>query len=168
MVVWAIFLFVLSLNVSDRIDHMQGHLYELFHQYKGPLDFAIPFIKAHYKSTENLVIATNYEELVYMYYLGSKVTIGFAGNNVDEDAKIQPDIIIFRKARNPAYRAVFNRFLYMDRYEKISFPVLDYFVNNIPELRYHLYITPLCNDEKKCLSMLVRSDRVDDAMAAIK
>ena len=152
-----IFLSVLSLNVYDRIDHMQGHVYELFHQYKGPLDFAVPFIKSHYDNTENLIIATNYEELVYMYYLGAKTIIGFMGNNVNEETNMRPDIIIFRKTRNLAYLSVFNHFLHTGRYQKVSFPVLDYFVNNIPQLQQHLYLTPITNHKNKSLDIYLRS-----------
>ena len=44
------------------------------------------------------------------------------------------------------------------------FFVLDYFVNNIPEPGIRLYKTPVCTDETKCLGILIRSDRVDDAL----
>ena len=147
-------------NGPDKIGQMREHLYELLHQYKGPLDFVIPFIKSHYKSTENLVIATNYEELAYMYYLGSAVIVGYVGNNIDEDAKSRPDVVVFRKKWTFIDPTVFNQFLSRYRYEKISFPILDYPVNNIPERNFglirHLYKTPLCNDEKRCLDVFIR------------
>ncbi|MDD3906160.1 MAG: hypothetical protein PHS46_06505 [Candidatus Omnitrophica bacterium] len=152
-----VLLLVLMTTGSDRIDHMKGHVYELLHRYKGPLDFAIPFIKSNYRNTESLTIATNYEELAYMYYLDSKVIIGFVGNNLHEDSKLRPDVVIFRKTRSSADLAVFNNFLLSDKYEKISFPVFDYFVNNIPELRHHLYLTPLSDEKNKNLDIFIKS-----------
>ena len=66
IVVFAGFVF---LNISSNIWNIKGHVYELTNQYKGPLDYVIPFIKDNYKDTEHLVIATNYEETSFMYYL---------------------------------------------------------------------------------------------------
>ena len=152
-----ILLLTFSINGHDCIDRLKNHIYELSHQYRGPMDFIIPFIEEHYKNPENLVIATNYEELDYVYYLGSKVIVGFAGNTLDEDLKLRPDIIVIRKRFSFVDPAVFNRFLTRNKYESFFFPVIDYFVNNIPETGFHLYKTPLCDDEKKCLNMLIRS-----------
>ncbi|MFA5143678.1 MAG: hypothetical protein WC522_05895 [Candidatus Omnitrophota bacterium] len=149
---------ILVVNSPDRIDHIKGHAHELLHRYRGPLDFAIPFIKSNYKNTADLVIATNYEELAYMYYLGSKVIVGFVGNNIEEDAKMRPDIIIFRKSRSPAYLPVFKKFIAGGRYERVSFPVFDYFVNNIPELKSHLYLTPDCGEPDKSLDLFIKTD----------
>ena len=153
---------ILLLNGPNKIEQMKGHIYELSHQYKGPLDFAIPFLRSNYKNTENLVIATNYEELAYAYYLGSKVLIGFVGNNLAEDAAARPDIIIFRKRPTFTDPEIFRRFLLRDKYKRVLFPVLDYMVNNIPDQSNpfikHLYKTPVCKDEKICLDILIRSD----------
>jgi len=151
-------LLAFSINGHDGIDRLKNHAYELFHQYRGPMDFIMPFIKEQYKNPEDLVIATNYEELDYVYYLGSKVIVGFAGNTLDEDLKLRPDIIVIRKRFSFVDPAVFNRFLARDKYESFFFPVVDYFVNNIPDTAFHLYRTPLCNDENKCLSMLLRAE----------
>lgn len=156
------------INGHGMVDRLKNHAYELFHQYRGPMDHIIPFIKENYQNPENLVIATNYEELDYVYYLGSKVIVGFTGVTLDEDLKLRPDIIIIRKRTSFVDPAVFNIFLARDKYELFFFPVFDYFVNNIPETGLHLYKTPICNDEEKCLSMLIRSDRVSEAMAGIK
>lgn len=84
-------------NIGKNVEHLKGHVYELSHQYKGPLDYLIPFIKETYGDTDQLVIATNYEETSFMYYLESKVIIGYVGNNLEEDTRAVPDIIVFRK-----------------------------------------------------------------------
>lgn len=149
----AIFLF----NMSDRIEPIKGRIYEIFHQYKGPLDYAIPYIKENYKDTANLVIATNYEEFSYMYYLRSKVIIGFARRNLDEEMKMQPDIVIYRKGWSRAgYWEVFDDFLKKAKYSAVVFPVLDYPVNYISQMPVenrgfrHFYKTLMSpNDEFK-------------------
>lgn len=156
-----IFLFAFSINGHDSIDRLKKHVYELSHQYRGPIDFIIPFIEENYKNPENLVIATNYEELDYVYYLGSKVIVGFSGVTLDEDLKLRPDIIVIRKRFSFVDPAVFNIFLARDKYESFYFPVFDYFVNNIPETKMHLYRTPFCNDEKRCLSMLIKVEAIN-------
>jgi len=128
-----------------------GRVYEIFNQYKGPLDYIIPFIKSSYPDTENLVIAVNYEECAYMYYLDSKVTFGFILNNLEEDEKILPDIIIYRKDWVWNYGPeMFSPFLKKASYQKVSFPVYDYPTNTIPDLQMehrHLYKTKYARNE---------------------
>jgi hypothetical protein len=69
-----------------------------------------------------------------MYYLDSKVIVGYVGNNLEEDMQMVPDIVIFRKGWRNLDPKIFIDFLVRRRYERISFPVVDYKVNNIPEL----------------------------------
>jgi hypothetical protein len=125
--------FVLT-NIGKNVEYLKGHVYELSHQYKGPLDYLIPFIKDTYGDTEKLVIATNYEETSFMYYLKSKVIIGYVGNNLEEDMKMAPDIIIFRKGWRNLSPKIFIDFFTRHYYQRVSFPVFDYKVNNISEL----------------------------------
>jgi hypothetical protein len=147
------------LNGSNKIGHIKNHIYELFHQYRGPLDFVIPYIKSEYVNPERLVIATNYEECAYMYYLGSKVIVGFSLSNLEEDLKMRPDIIIPRKnwGANPM---ILNAFFQNERYKKISFPVFDYPVNNIPEpggrVIPHLYKTPIAANKNNRLDIYIK------------
>jgi len=125
--------FILT-HIGRNIEYIRGHVYELSHQYKGPLDYLIPYIKETYGKTAGLVIATNYEETSFMYYLGSKVIIGYVGNNLEKDIQAVPDIIIFRKGWRNLNPRIFNNFLEKEQYQRVSFPVVDYKVNNIPEL----------------------------------
>ncbi len=128
--------FFIYLGFSN-FKNIKSHIFELTHIYKGPLDYTIPFIKESFKKTDTLVIAANYEETSYMYYLKSKVVVGLVGNNILEDAKLNPHIIAFRSTWTEfAYvfdeygkRAVFNRF---------NFSVFDFPFNNIPELNSEL------------------------------
>jgi hypothetical protein len=146
-------------NIANNREYLQGHVYELSHPYQGPLDYLIPFIKKNFANTKNLVIATNYEETSFMYYLDAKVTVGFVGNNLDQDARIQPDIIVFRKGWDN-HSEIFNEFLKNRPYERISFPVFDYAVNNIPELNFspsleHQFRTLNVEDEREKVDMYV-------------
>jgi hypothetical protein len=155
-----ILLLIFVLSGLNKIGHIKNHIYELSYRYRGPLDFVIPYIKSNYANPEHLVIATNYEECAYMYYLGSKVIIGYVGNNLEEDLKVQPDIIIFRKRW--AYTSkpqLFNHFFQNEKYKKISFPVFDYPVNNIPELDGvlpHLYKTKMAKNDRERLDIYVK------------
>jgi hypothetical protein len=149
-----VFIGFISINISKNMEYLKGHVYELFHQYKGPLDDLIPFIKQTYGDTDKLVIATNYEETSFMYYLRSKVIIGYVGNNLEEDARAVPDVIVLRKGWGSLHRRVFLDFFGRHHYQRVSFPTFDYKVNNIPELNFpqsglkHQFRTLYAADER--------------------
>ena len=123
------------------------------------MDFVIPYLKSNYTNPEDLVIATNYEEFSYMYYLGSKTIIGNLHNNLDEDLKLQPDVIVFRKSY-PKDLQIYNAFLQNNQYRKVSFPCFDYPVNNIPEsniqLPPHLYKTKIAENDDQRLDIYLK------------
>ena len=139
---------------------MKEHFYEMTHQYKGDLDYIIPYLKEKYPYTDSLTIATNYEEFSYMYYLKSKVTIGYVYNNIEDDVKHIPDVILYRKSwgTDPKY---FNEFIQKAKYEKVTLPVADYFVNNIPEfgsnfVTQHQFRTKLASTEQQKVEVFLR------------
>jgi hypothetical protein len=155
------FIGLISINVSRNIGYLEGHVYELFHQYKGPLDYLIPFIKERYGDTDKLVIATNYEETSFMYYLDSKVIIGYVGNNLEQDIRMVPDIVIYRKGWRDLDPKIFIDFLSQHPYQRISFPVFDYRVNNIPELNLspeyqHQFRTLTTEDERMKVNIFLK------------
>ena len=121
-------------TMANKLPSLKGHCYELTHRYYGPLDYAIVYIKENFPHPERLVIATNYEENSYMYYLGGKVTIGYVGKNLRQDLLARPDIIIYRNGRDNFLRE-FKELWQKGDWESVSFPVADLMVNNIPELR---------------------------------
>jgi hypothetical protein len=151
LIVFAGFIFT---NVSKRMEYIKGHVYGLTHPYRGPLDYLVPFIKETYVDTDKLVIAANYEETSFMYYLNSKVIIGYVGNNLEEDMQMVPDIVVFRKEWGNLHWKLFLDFLGRRRYQRASFPVFDYKVNNIPELNFprsgleHQFRTRYTRDER--------------------
>jgi len=154
----AITVAVLSLvTFSHASGYIKGYIYQLTHQYKGPLDCIIPWIRENMRNTERLVVATNYEECSYIYYLNCKVTIGSMGMNLDEDLRYQPDIIVERKAYSRMHE-VFARLLRQGKYIKVSFPVYDYPVNNIPDPFFigHLFETRYGRNESEKTDMYVR------------
>jgi len=123
-----------------KAGNLSGRVYELTHEYQGPVDYIVSYIKENYEDSENLVIATNYEEHVLMYYLGSRVVVGYVGNNIEEDSLEKPDIVIPRRGR-PNNREILHSFLDKWEYEEVRLPVFDYYYNNIPELGSHLFKT---------------------------
>ncbi len=122
-----------SYTVLMNLPYLRSHLFEMTHQYKGPLDYTIPFIKSNFTETDKLVIATNYEETSYMYYLKSKVIVGNMCNNIASDSLLSPDIISRRYALT-MMPGVFDKFHKQAVYDTIVFPLNDATVNNIPEL----------------------------------
>lgn len=158
-------IFIFVLNSGNKMPYIKGHIYEMTHQYKGPLDYVIPYIKNNFSNTDSIIIATNYEEYSYMYYLKSKVIVGFCNNNIEEDVKQTPDIIMYRKTWGTDPK-VFNDFIQRNRYQKVSFPVADYPVNNIPELDFvikHLFKTKLATNENEKTEILVRTELLSKA-----
>ena len=149
---------VVCFNGGGKIGRVADYLYQITHQYRGPLDYLIPYIKENYGSPEKLVLATNYEELSYVFYLDCRVTLGYINKNLEEDLKYQPDLMIFRKGwgHDPKY---FNQLLQKARYRRVSFPVFDSNVNNIAELDYvihHQFRTRLTDRESEKVDILVR------------
>ncbi len=132
-----------------RGDALQGRFQELMQPMRGPLDFAIRHIQDTYPAPDQLVIATNYESTAFMYYLGSRVVVGFTGNNLPADLRSLPDVVIPRKTR-PQHLARVEGFLQRGRYQRVVLPVRELPYNNIPSLSIgsdapvtHLFTTPL-------------------------
>jgi hypothetical protein len=151
---------LLAYTGINKLPGLKGHVHELVHPYFGPLDYAIGYIHKNYRNPERLVIATNYEENAYMYYLGGRVTIGFVGKNLAQDMLAPPDIIVYRGGWGN-FLPEFKFLLQGGEYNMVLFPVADLMVNNIPELRrtkivYHRFATPLTDDNDKRLVLFAR------------
>ncbi len=135
-----VFAVLFGYTFFENLPSIEGHVYEMTNQYKGPLDYTIPYIKATYPATGSLTIATNYEETSYMYYLKSKVVVGFVGNNLPEDTAASPDIISFRQSLGSNYEKVFDYYLGKAKYTRTAFDAKDIPLNNIPELNFDMPI----------------------------
>jgi hypothetical protein len=117
---------------ARNFEMIRGRLYEISHRYMGVLDYVIPYLKDHHEHPERLVIATNYEEMSFVYYLNCRTIIGFLGLNMRSDLSETPDCIINRKYWTE-FKDIFPTFLRRDSYGVVCFPVFDFGVNNIPE-----------------------------------
>jgi hypothetical protein len=160
-----VFALLFSYTFFNNMHKIKGHVYEMFHQYKGPLDYTIPYIKENFPRADTLVIAANYEEYSYMYYLGSKVIVGYVGDNLEEDAKLVPDIIAYRKMW-PRFADLFNYYFSRARYEPVSFPVFDSPLNNSPgfdNAQYpqfnHRFKTTHTDDARQATYLCIRRDK---------
>ncbi|MDJ0850954.1 MAG: hypothetical protein QNK04_21495 [Myxococcota bacterium] len=112
---------------------LRGRWAELRDPYRGPLDHVIPYLEERYPHPERLVIATNYEEYAFMYYLGSHVIVGLALNNIRRDRELEPDVVVPRR-RWPKSLAELRPFLARGEWEEVTFPVPDLHHNNVPWL----------------------------------
>lgn len=163
VVIFLLILFTVSLGTrgfSNVTEPITGHIYELIHVYKGPIDDVILYLANGFENPNKLIIATNYEEHAYMFYLGSKTIIGFVGNNLENDLKENPDVIIPRRNQGRNLEAL-TWFISRGQYELISFPYTDLAVNNIPEIRnnigiFHRYKTETTDSEDEKIKIFVR------------
>lgn len=147
---------------NKKESFLKDYYYQLTHRYKGPLDEYIPFIKEKFPITDSLVIGTNYEELSYMYYLNSKVILGYnyGFRNLTEDSLklFNPDILIFRKkwGQNPG---AYNYYIQNGKFERTSFNTVDWPVNNLADLEFfvkHQFKTLETKDEKEKADIFIR------------
>ena len=155
---------------SQNRQFIKGRLYEIRYQYKGVLDVVIPYIHERYERPDRLVIATNYEETSYIYYLGSRVIVGFVNPEIQQALLEQPDCIVNRSFwGNYTTNSIFNEFLKRDNYEMVQFHVLDYGFNNIPETvhwtpktgwkrRMHFFATMTTDNPGALTTLYIRRD----------
>ncbi len=156
------FLLLGALTAGERVPVLRERVYELFHKNVGPMDYAVAFVQRSYPDPSRLVIATNYEECVLQYYLGSKVTVGFVGNNLKEDMKIVPDIIIGRK-RWAYTNEPMLRLMERAEYRIKTFWIVDTATNTVPEVGgreiVHRFRTPRTGSDRQALHIRVRKGR---------
>jgi len=144
-----------------RVAELRRHWVELVVPYRGPLDFAVEWIRREYAHPEQLVIATNYEQPAIVYYLRSHVVVGFTGANLSQDLALQPDLIIVRPWTHQ--RRVLTQLADRDHYEVVRFDVANLPYNNIPQLAQsrfvlvtHQFTTPLPGDPSSAFAILRR------------
>jgi hypothetical protein len=112
---------------------VEGRLAELAQPAWGPLDYAIPYLAERYEHPDELVIATNYEEYAFMYYLDSHVIVGLSLNNLRRERELAPDVVIPRR-RWPRSLRELGPFLRAADWEEVRLPVADVHHNNVPAL----------------------------------
>ena len=131
-----VMLWILLVVVPLRMFWVTDYIREMKNPVKGVLDYIVVYITNNYPRPKALTLATNYEEMSLMYYLGSKVVVGFSGVNYAQEKTITPDILIPRRS----VTSVVNSLKMVDSfrgnayYKETILPVVDYPVNNIPEM----------------------------------
>jgi hypothetical protein len=115
-----------------RAPELRGRWSELREPYRGPLDHVIPYLAEHYANPEELVIATNYEDFSYMFYLGATTTFGYYAPDRVRDSALVPDVIIPRPW--PVNLQALEHLAAQGSYIAREFPVANVRVNNLPEL----------------------------------
>lgn len=134
----------LAISLPFKAASFYNYAYELTHTYQGPVDSAIEEIIARYEEPSQLTIATNYAELSFVFYLDSKVIIGGVGNNLEEDMKLTPDVIVPRDGW--WNRDKIDELLRKAEYEKVVLPIADISFNNIAEPAQHHFKTQYADE----------------------
>ncbi len=128
----AIVLLVVATSGS-RVEAVRGRLLEISTPVRGPLDFAIARILEEVPEPAELVIATNYANHPFMFYLGSHVIVGTNLNNIVVERSLVPDVVIPRR-RWPRGRSELRAFLARADYKREQLPVRDLHFNQMPAL----------------------------------
>lgn len=151
-------------SLGARLPELRGRLAELRTPVLGPLDFAIPGVRAAYARPGELVIATNYEAHPFMYYLDSHVIVGLAGNNIVAERRLEPDVVVPRR-RWPSGLPEISRFLARGSWREERYPVADLYWNNIPAVSRsprvpdpHRFRTARTTDPSQMLQVFYRRD----------
>lgn len=115
-----------------RAPELRGRIAELREPYRGPLDHVIPYLAEQYPNPADLVIATNYEDFAFMFYLGATATFGYYAPERERDLAIVPDVIVPRPW--PVNQRALEYLAQQGTYAAQEFPVANTRVNNLPEL----------------------------------
>jgi len=167
----AAILAVVAATSGPRIEDLRGRLTEIAHPYRGPLDFAITRLAETTPRPAELVIATNYANHPFMYYLESHVIVGTNLNNIVRERSLDPDVVILRR-RWPRGQRELREFLARGGYEGEALPVRDLHFNNIPALSrsrstpdVHRFRTAAPDDDAARLEIFRRAPRPRDSPA---
>jgi hypothetical protein len=146
------------------LPELRGRLAEVRTPYRGPLDFAIPYLLAAFPRPQELVVATNYEEQAFMYYLGARTIVGTSLNNLRADRELAPDVVVPRR-RWPRSLRELAPYLRRGAWQAVRLPVRDTHWNNVPALsrsRFvpdpHRFETPATDDPEEQLVLYLRAE----------
>lgn len=146
-----------------RAPELAGRVAEIRTPYRGPLDYVIPYLAERYPDPASLVIATNYEEPAFMFYLGSRVLVGFYAPDLAQDLTQVPDVIVPRPW--PDHMEDLRQLAARARYAPHAFPVGNLRWNNTPSLSArvgaktgHLFHDPEIGVDGPELVILERAD----------
>ena len=149
---------VFAVGLILNIEIYKGRIYELSNKYIGPMDYIVNYVQENFQDTQSLVIDTNIEQPVLMYYLGSQVICDDSPDCFSEPS----DIIIPRRGflqDNFVQRV--EGHMGRAEYEEVKLPILDYPANNIPELSLglrHLFVTPVTENDSEKVILYVKKE----------
>jgi hypothetical protein len=118
--------------VAVRVPELRGRIAELREPYRGPLDYVIPYLAERYPDPAALVVATNYEDFAFMFYLRSTTTFGYYAPERERDLELDPDVIVPRPW--PVNQRALQHLANQGSFVPHTFPVANTKVNNLPEL----------------------------------
>ena len=123
---------VAATSLVVREPELAGRWRSFGQTYQGPLDDAIRFVGALPSQRRPLVVATNYEDHAFMFYLGARAVLGFYAPDRAADAAVDPDVIVIRpwgqNTKALAQQALRGEFETHER------PVANLKANNVPSL----------------------------------
>ncbi len=115
-----------------RAPELRGRVAELREPYRGPLDHVIPYLVERYPNPAELVVATNYEDFAFMFYLRATTVFGYYSPERERDLAFVPDVIFPRPW--PVNLRALEHLASQGSYVPREFPVANTRVNNLPEL----------------------------------
>jgi hypothetical protein len=124
---------LLAATGRQRAEDLSERLYEITHRLEGPVDLLVAHLRDRYPRPEELVIATNYEAHPLMFYLGSRVIVGFSRNNIEVDRGLEPDVVVPRRTWKKTLGEL-RPFLRRAHFRRARLPISDTPYNNIPAL----------------------------------
>jgi hypothetical protein len=130
------------------------YLYEITHEYTGPLEAVCRCLDMHARPGERIKIVKG--DLTVMFYHPELVIL----NDARYFKKSYPEWIVIRKYWNPIFEGIWRKRLggdiedgyldVMDRYEKIALPAVDSIRENEPDnLETHFFRTPNITTENQ-------------------
>jgi len=117
-----------AITLAWHAPALAGRWHEIWHQYRGPMDEVVAFVRESYPDTSKLVVATNYEDVVLMYYLDARVR----GPAEIRGERVVPDVVVARRRHMPGR---LSSLIESGVYRVAVMPVRDLPFNNIPELQ---------------------------------
>jgi hypothetical protein len=118
--------------LAGQWEILSRRLAEVHTPVRGPLDFAVPFLRERYEDPADLVLATNYEAQAFEYYLGCTVAEVPRPGDGSPLPAVDPDVVVPRRWWSNVVRL--QDYLRGRNWAVERFPVVDVPYNNIPEL----------------------------------
>ncbi|MFH0988942.1 MAG: glycosyltransferase family 39 protein [bacterium] len=132
---------VIAALISFSIYPIQEYLYEITHDYDGPIEGIVTYLNSHGSSKDT--VAVTYEDMPIKFYTGMRVVGGLTGESLPESRAAR--WIILRKhditSRVKDVREYFLTFLNEQEYEPVELAYPDIPFENREDPSWHQYRT---------------------------